>query len=262
MTRRSFLLIVCFVVLMELVSITAHAHSLWLTVDNYNPSPGQEIAINIGWGHKFPRDDQPPAKMVRMMNLFLVGPQGERIPLSIKPRGKKGVEPIKVKLEDPGTYLAVLGVRTFVTKTIQGYFYKPKSELKNVLKSVWYEAVAKAIINVGAPRGVSFKKGLGYRFEIVPLKNPANIKEGEMIPVYCLLKGKPTKAWIYATYAGFSNLSNTFAWTTQTDKEMTAKVKILKKGIWLVKSKDSFPYKDPTKADSYKFVSTLTFEIK
>ena len=262
MIKRRLLLIACFVVLMELVSITVYAHSLWLTVDNYNPSPGQEIAINIGWGHKFPQDDQPPAKMVRMMNLFLVNPQGERIPLSIKPKGKKGVESIKVKLEDPGTYLAVLAVGTFVSKTIEGYFYKPKSELKNVLKSVWYEAVAKAIINVGPPGGIAFKKGLGYQFEIVPLENPANIKEGEMLPVYCLLKGKPTKAWIYATYAGFSSLRNTFAWTTQTDKEMTAKVKILKRGIWLVKTKDSLPYKDPTKADSYKFISTLTFEIR
>ena len=262
MRKRKFLLIASFMVLAGFISTPVCAHFLWLTVDNYHPSPGEEIMINIGWGHEFPRDDQPRAEMVRKMTLFLVNPQGKKIPLSIKPKGKKGVEPIKVKLEDRGTYLAVLAVRTFVSKTIEGYFYKSKSELKNVLKSFWYEPVAKAIINVGTPGGNTYKKRLGYQFEIVPLENPANIKEGEMLPVYCLLKGKPTKAWIYATYAGFSNLRNTFAWTTHTDKNMIAKVKILKKGLWLVKTEDSLPYKDPSKADSYKFISTLTFEIK
>ena len=262
MMKRKFLLIACFMVLVGFVSTPVYAHYLWLTVDNYNPSPGQEIAINIGWGHKFPRDDQPRAKMVRKMTFFLVNPQGKKIPLTIKAKGEKGVEPIRVKLKAKGTYLAVLAVRTFVSKTIEGYFYKPKNELKNVLESFWYEPVAKAIINVGAPGGNIYRKRLGYQFEIVPLENPANIKEGDMLPVYCLLKGKPTKAWIYATYAGFSNLRNTFAWTTHTDKKMIAKVKILKKGLWLVKTEDSLPYKDPSKADSYKFISTLTFEIK
>ena len=262
MNKTKMLVITSFMLLLGFLSAPVYAHYLWLTVDNYNPSPGQEIAINIGWGHKFPVDDQPRRKMVEKMKLFLVNPEGKKIPLRIRPKGNSGVEPIRVKLKDKGTYVVVLAVRTFVSKTIEGYFYKPKNELRNVLKSFWYEPVAKAIINVGAPEGNTYKKWLGYSFEIVPLENPANLKEGEMLPVYCLLKGKPTKAWIYATYAGFSNLRNTFAWTTQTDKDMIAKVKILKKGIWLVKTEELLPYKDPRKADSYKFISTLTFEIK
>ena len=260
--KRKFLVIACLMVLVGLVSTPAYAHYFWLTVNNYNPSPGQEIVINIGWGHKFPRDDQPRAKMVRKMNLFLVNPQGKKIPLSVKPKGERGVEPIRVKLKSRGTYLAVLAVRTFVTKTIEGYFYKPKNELKNVLKSFWYEPVAKAIINVGAPGGSTYKKRLGYQFEIVPLENPAYVKEGGMFPVSITLNGKPARVWVYSTYAGFSNLRNTFAWTIRSDKKGIANVKILKKGLWLVKTETSLPYKDPSKADTYKFISTLTFEIK
>ncbi|GAB6163978.1 DUF4198 domain-containing protein [Desulfothermus naphthae] len=262
MNKTKMLVITSFMLLVGFVSAPVYAHYLWLTVDNYNPSPGQEIAINIGWGHKFPVDDQPRRKMVEKMKLVLVNPEGNKIPLRIRPKVNSGVEPIRVKLKDKGTYVVVLAVRTFVSKTIEGYFYKPKNELRNVLKSFWYEPVAKAIINVGTPEGNTYKKWLGYSLEILPLENPANLKEGEMLPVYCLLKGKPTKAWIYATYAGFSNLRNTFAWTTQTDKDMIAKVKILKKGIWLVKTEELLPYKDPRKADNYKFISTLTFEIK
>ncbi len=253
--------IVWFIVISGLVSTCLYAHSLWLIVNDYNPSVGQEIVIEIGWGHKFPVDEQPPAKMVEKMTLFLLDPYGNKIPLNIKPQGKKGVKPVKVKLNEKGTYLAVLMMKTFVSKTIEGYFYKPKNELKNVLKSFLYQAVAKAIINVNAPKGNSYKKWLGYPLEIVPLKNPANIKEGEFLPVYSFLNGKPTKTWVYATYAGFSNLENTFAWATKPGKNMIAKVKILKKGIWLVKTKALLPYKDPRKADNCKLISTLTFEI-
>lgn len=63
---------------------------------------------------------------------------------SIKPKGERGVGPIRVKLKTKGTCLAVLRVGTFVTKTIERYFYKPKNELKNVLKSFWFGTVAKA----------------------------------------------------------------------------------------------------------------------
>jgi len=259
--KKKFLITVWFILMSGFISTCVYAHSLWLIVNNYNPCVGQEIVIKIGWGHKFPVDDQPPAKMVEKMNLFLLDPQENKIPLSIKPKGKKGVKPIKVKLNEKGTYLVVLVMKTFVSKTIEGYFFKPKNELKNVLKSFLYQAVAKAIINVNGPRGSSYKKWLGYTLEIVPLKNPASIKEGEFLPLYSFLNGKPTKTWIYATYAGFSNLENTFAWTTKPDKNMIAKVKILKKGIWLVKTKVLLPYKDPRKADEQKLISTLTFKI-
>jgi len=257
--KKRFLLVVCLSVMLGLLSTPVHAHYLWLTVNDYNPSPGQEIAICIGWGHKFPQDGQPREKALRKMNIFLVDPHGKRIPLNIKPKGEGGIEPIKVKLKDQGTYLAVLAMKTFVSKTIEGYIYKPKDELKNVLESFWYETVAKAIINVGTPGGNAYNKRLGYQFEIIPLENPVNIKEGGMLPISCVLDGKPARAWMYSTYAGFSKSKDTFAWTTRTDKKGIAQMKILKRGLWLVKTNDSFPYKDSSKADNYKFISTLTF---
>jgi len=245
-----------------LISTPAFAHYLWLTVDKYNPNPGEEINIFIGWGHKFPRDSQPRAKMVSKMALFLLDPQGKKIPLNIKPKGEKGVEPIRVRLKRPGTYLAVLAMKTFVSKTTDGYFYKPKDELKNVLKSSWSETVAKAIINVGSIGSKNFSKELEYRYQIVPLENPINLNKGELLPIKVVLNGKPSRTWVYATYAGFSQYKDTFVWTTRTDKEGVARVKILNKAQWLIKTNDSLPYENPKKADKYSFIATLTFDLR
>ncbi len=244
-----------------LIAAPVYAHYLWLTVDKYNPKPGEEVIINIGWGHKFPQDGQPRAKMVSKMALFLIDPEGKKMPLEIKIKGERGVEPIKVTLKKPGTYLAVLTMKTFVSKTTEGYFYKPKDELKNVLKSKWSETVAKAIINVGSRGTKTFSKLLGYRYEIVPLTNPNSLKEGDLLPVKIILDGKPIRTWAYATYAGFSQSKDTFAWASRTDKKGVAKVKILKKGLWLIKASDQLPYKDFKKADYYYFIATLTFEM-
>jgi uncharacterized GH25 family protein len=262
--RKTFILGLLFTILTvagSLIPTPSHAHYLWLTADKYDPKPGETITISIGWGHKFPRDSEPRAKMVSKMTLFILDPQGKKIPLEIKPKGEKGVEPIKARLEKPGTYLAVLTMKAFVSKTTEGYFYKSKDKLENVLKSSWSETVAKAIINVGSRRGEIFSKELGYHYQIVPLENPINLKEGDFLPVKVMLNGKPGRTQIYARYASFSQDKDTFAWTCRTDKEGVARVKLLKKDLWLIKTNDSLPYENPKKADQYSFIATLTFEM-
>ena len=45
-------------VLMILVwnTLPAHAHMLWLNLNSYHPQIGETVWIEIGWGHKYPRD--------------------------------------------------------------------------------------------------------------------------------------------------------------------------------------------------------------
>jgi uncharacterized GH25 family protein len=263
--RKTFISGLLFSVLAAAVSLIpapSHAHYLWLTADKYDPKPGETIAISVGWGHKFPRDSEPRAEMVSKMTLFILDPQGEKIPLSIKPKKtERGIEPVKVRFEKSGTYLAVLTMKAFVSKTTEGYFYKSKDKLKNVLTSSWSETVAKAIINVGLPEGEVLSKDLVYHYQIVSLENPINLKEGDLLPVKVMLNGRPGRTLVYARYASFSQDKDASAWTCRTDKEGVAKVKLLKKDLWLIKTNDSLPYENPNKADQYSFIATLTFEM-
>ena len=57
-----------------------------------------------------------------------------------------------------------------------------------------YEMYAKTLINVGKVEGNPFSRSLGQRFEIIPLKNPANLKPGDWLEFKVLLDGKPPKA--------------------------------------------------------------------
>ncbi len=240
----------------------AYAHYLWLTADNYTPRLGEEIAISIGWGHKFDKSGQPRLELVKKMKLFLVEPNGKTTSLGIRPNGDRGAQPVRVRLKNPGIYLAVLTVKTFVSKTVDGYFLKPKDELKDVIMSKWSETTAMAVINVGKPTGALIPKlPRGCKYQIIPLNNPATLDVGKILHVKLTFDGKPSRSWVYATYAGFSELKDTFAWTTRTDKKGIAKIKILKTGTWLIKSDFHTPYPKPEKAEMSYFISTLTFGL-
>ncbi|HAX61027.1 MAG TPA: hypothetical protein DCX95_00480 [Elusimicrobia bacterium] len=245
-----------------------HSHYLWLNVDNYNPPPGEEITISVGWGHKFPKDGE--AKASGLDKLFVINPQGKTIPLEIKSNEKELVEPVKIKLKDAGTYLIVLTKKSgFSSKTTKGYRYKSKKELEkegfNVLNASWSEGVAKAIVNVGAPESESFKKEIENRFQVVPLQNPKNLKKGDVLSLKVILKDKPEgehSAFVYATYSGFSNEKDNYCCAVKPDKNDIAKIKILQKGIWLVYAPQELKYPKPDEADRYSYTDTLTFEVK
>jgi len=249
--------------LLVLLSGEAYAHFFWLNVDNHYPEVGEEITISVGYGHNFPEDSEAEAD--RLDKLFVIDPEGVIIPLEIKTEGDQGVAaPVKIRFEKEGTYLAVLIKKSgFVCQTTKGYIHKSKKELEGVISSSWSEASAKAIINVGSPRGEAFREKTEQRFQLVTLKDQGSVKKGDNLPVKLFLDGKPYRTWVYATYAGFSPERDTFAYATRVNREdMVAKINILEKGTWLIKTGDEIPYPDTEEADVFSFTSTLTFEVK
>lgn len=252
--------------LLTVLSLTAYGHFLWLNVDAYRTEPGKEITISPAWGHIFPKDGE--AQIERLDKFYLIDPDGKEIPLEIKPKKEgKGVEAVKIKLEKPGTYLAVLKQKSgFSCKTTKGYIFgKSKKELQGVVESKWSEASAKTVINIGPPQGKAFQQELDQRFQIVPLDDPSTLKEGDYLRVKVLFKDKPEgqKAnFVYATYAGFSDEADTYCYAVKPKKDGIAKIKILKKGVWLIYAPEEIPYPNPDDAEKSSFISALTFEVK
>jgi uncharacterized GH25 family protein len=261
------ILIFLVLILLGFSSSSLYAHYLWLVADRYNVTPGSVITISVGWGHKFPKDAQPRKEMIKRMKLFLIGPNNKKTFLKVEVNGDKGVKPVRIKLKNKGTYLAVLEMKSFVTKTVDGYFYKPKNELENVLESKWYESTSIAVINVRNSEDKYFYNKIpeikDSDFFIKLLENPVLIREKALLPVAIISKtNEPVRSYIYATYAGFSNDKDTFAWASRTNKKGLGKIKILKNGLWLLKTEYITDFLQHNLADKTKYLSTLTFQIQ
>jgi uncharacterized GH25 family protein len=245
-----------------LSAMPAAAHYASVTASDYAPAPGDTITVFIGWGHKFPGDGEMRHAAYDTTDLTLIGPDGEERNIPITPKKERGHEPIRVRLEKPGLHTFLLTQKKFSTKTAHGYKYQPRDELDHVIHSRWSETVSKAVVNVGGEETETPVAETRDRFQILALANPLSVKKGETLPVKVILDGKPWKGTVNATYAGFSEEKDAFAFRAETDDAGICRVQISEKGLWLVKADHSYPYEDTKKADEYSLKATLACSIE
>ena len=248
------------ILMLVLFTFPASAHFMWINVENFTPSPEGKVSLNIGWGHRF---GNPVGNVMRgregLDEIAIVSPGGDQ--LKVEPLNETDYK-VEKALGKDGTYLAVAKRKEgFFSKTTEGYQRQSKKGLKNVIQCSYSGGYAKAIINAGKAGGAIYAKAFGHPLEIIPLKDPADLRQGDYLPIKVLYNGEPLRTEIYATYAGFST-EGAWAFTTGVDKEGLGRVKILQPGVWLIKVNHKTPYPDPKECDQYSYTATLTFEVK
>jgi len=229
---RACLVLVCFL----MCSSPAVAHDLWLNVDNHYPNAGEKSAVKVVFGHNYP-----------YYGILL-----ERDKLAdfsyLCPDGKvKEVENIWEDKKDERAG-ALAGKITFDQKGT--YIVTACKKVKGDKEQVASEKYGKAIVVVGKG-SKTVSKPFGHRMEIVPLKNPSEVKAGGVLPVRILFEGKPLSTYVYATYAGYYSEDDPFPVAAKSNEKGVANIKISKPGVWMIVS-------------SYKvdFSASLTCEIK
>ena len=258
--KRLVVLSLSLALVLGVFSMPANAHLLWINVGDYTTSTKRPVRVTIGWGHDFA---SPVGNVMYnqegLDEICMLDPNGNRLKM-------KSINEIEFEVEKPlkndGTYLALAKRKEgFFTKTSKGYERQSKKGLKDVIHCGYYGMYAKAVVNVGEAGGESFSKPIGHTLEIIPLKDPAELREGDYLPVKVLYNNEPLGTDLYATYVGFST-EHAWAYTSRTNKEGIGMVKMLKSGIWLIKAGHNVPYSDPKECDECSYFATLTFEVK
>ena len=162
--RRFILLLIFF----TLMTISAQAHMLWLNVSNYYPDVGDIVWVEIGWGHKYPRDEVIGEGWLEQV--YAINPKGEKVFLEkIFPSFYRFVPKLR------GAYLIVAKLKPgFVSITTEGHKLGNKKQLKNVVSCFKYIMNAKALIEVGG-KSNGFSCITGEPLEIIPLKDPYGV---------------------------------------------------------------------------------------
>ncbi len=248
----SFLLLLLFLFAVPF----AHAHLLWLNVDNDGTKVGQTVRVGIGWGHKFPENEV--MKEGFLNEVYGLDSMGERF--SLKQISQTEFEFVPTT---QGAYTILANIHPgFLSKTTDGYKLKSKMGLENAVSCFRFDIRAKAIVNVGNREKMADQR-VGDLLEIIPVRNPKHLKKGEIFPVKVIYDGKALPSVdVRATYAGFSDQPNTFALSTMTDNEGLARIKISKKGKWLVNVMHEVPYPDKDECDKYRYNYSFTFAVE
>lgn len=234
-----------------------YAHFPWINVMDYTPETESSLKMTLNWGHAYPFSDFLDKAAVEAVSLN--GPGNDSLEIDYV---SDAMLASKENITIPGTYIvSALRKPGFYTKTKKGGKQSSKQGLEHVITCSFSHMSMKAVVNAGNTNGPA-DRVLGHPLEIVPLKNPGDLKNGEDLPIKILLDGKPYSGTFFATHAGFSTQKDTFAYASKTDKNGQGNLKILTPGVWMIKASHEQPYPDQTQCDTESFIATLTFEIK
>ena len=90
------------------------------------------------------------------------------------------------------------------------------------------------------------------------MSNPALLRPGQDMTVRILFEGQPLSTRVYATYDGFTDTPNTYAYVTETKDDGTARVRATKPGLWMVRVEQ----RTTGGAERYVGRAVLVFEVK
>ena len=254
-----------------LLSTLACAHTMWMNATEYSPEKyskgahGGGTIVYFGWGHHYPVDGFLTDEFLG--EFYSVNPKGKKENLTANPGGFRATELI---LKEEGGWIACAALKPnyytmHIDKGKMRHTLGPKTGLRGVILSLYYEQYAKILINVGEAKSNSFLEPVGHKMEIVPLENPYKLCGcgGHFLPVQVLFDGKPARyCQVSATYSGFST-GEDFAYLTSTDGEGIARIRLIHYGPWLVKAEKRMPAegKFKKKCNELHYTATITFEI-
>lgn len=236
--------------------VSSPAHLFWLLPEPAVSQSGQPVQVEIGFGHKFPRDEELKAE--RLQFFKVLGPDGKEVPMKELSAVRFEFTPVQA-----GTYLVVAAIKPgFVSRTPEGMKMANKKEAPNATNCFRFDFAAKTLVNVG-PGPTGFDRLAQTSLEIVPLKSPASLKVGEELPVQVLFQGKPLpEVEVKATHDQWQDPKEMFAIKGKTDAQGKYALKIDQPGQWLLVVNHKTPYPDPAEADDNFYLGSLTFRAK
>jgi len=245
-----------FMVVMALLPVwmanSAQAHMFWLNASNYAPEAGETIWIELGFGHKYPRDEI--LKKGRLERVYAVDSKGQELPVEqIFPCFYKFTPKTK------GTYEIVSVLKPgFVSRTADGHKLGNKKDFPDAPYCFAFRMSGKTLITVGDK-----KAGLSERtknpLEIVAMTPPADLKVGDTLPLKVMFEGKPLSgASVNAVYEGFTEEKHHWTQEAETNADGLVQMKLTAKGPWLFATSHKESYADKAECDDYSYRASLT----
>lgn len=258
-----------FAVLGLLLSASAlPAHDLWIEPSSFRPAQSEQIAVRVRVGEHF-KGDPVPRSSARIERFAAVVPGDKDLELPLK--GTEGADPAgQATLPVQGTWILVYDTNhAFVDldgPKFERYLTEEGLEQISALRSKagktaagardMYSRCAKSLVVVGAGNGQGHDRVLGLALELVPEANPAALPAGGELPVILLYQGKPLAGALVVAVPRDEPEARV---TARTGKDGRVRLRLGRRGDWLVKAVHMIPAPAESGADWESFWASLTF---
>jgi uncharacterized GH25 family protein len=245
---------------------SALAHDTWLSPDQYKVGPKATVTLDMTSGMEFPKlDVAPKPERVESAKCRLAGKTFDITNKSAAPNSLQ----FKATLADVGvaTFWVKLPPKALELKPEEVEHYldevSPPQELRRQWVEMnpkrWRELYAKhqkTFVRVGGLQSdTSWREPVGTFLEIVPEKDPTEVKAGADFPVRVLKDGAPLAGFSLNAVAANEAKGE----TRQTDADGRVTFRLDKPGAWLLRGTDIRKASKPDTDWESHFV-TLTLE--
>lgn len=222
-----------------IITGVSFAHHLWVEKEGDR--------FEVKWGHPPKADPYEPNKVkeIKAFNEKGKAIKFERIDEKDKVYLSTKVDISMITLSFEGGYLVTTpdGKKKITKREAE------KSGIQ-IIDSFYSMQYAKGIFSCGE----NTLKPVGLKFEIVPLKNPCEIKVNDVLPIQVYFEGKPLE--------GVKVETSNHTEVGKTDKDGNSSIKIAEKGVQIILAKNKVATKNDPDADYLSYTTVLTFEVK
>jgi uncharacterized GH25 family protein len=259
------------VLLLAYLARPALAHDYWIEPDNFSPPVGKAVAVRVFVGDHFNREAERPFQKKLTVSLRLVSAVKT---VDLRTLGQEGKIPLtEVLCPDQGSYWVALerapvGITLAADKFNRYLEDERLTAIREERKRAKedgrpgrerYSRYLKCLLRAGGTGDATWEKVLGHRLEIVLLADP-HAATGGMLKVRLLFEGKPLPN--VALFALCKEGKQVTEQKLATAADGTAEVKLLGKGIWLLRLVHMRRCAGRADADWESFWTSLTFELR
>ncbi len=251
-----------------LLASPLRAHDFWIELSTYRPAVDATVDVRLFVGQRF-RGEALPRNPAMIVRFALASEQGETpVP------GRAADEPAgRVRIQMPG--LQVIGYRSRNTpvslepakfdeylreeglewvigdRAKRGESRKPSREI--------FSRCAKALLSAGDGGATGYDRAFGFELELIPEKNPYELKGGDGLPVRVAYEGKPL-AGALVTALPYDEPEKRISQRSDANGRVT--FVLPREGVWLVRAVHMIPAAaGNAEADWESLWASLTFEI-
>lgn len=231
--------------LLVFLGATVGAHEYWLEPGSYFLAPRESSVVNLYLGEGLKIEESIPYRSSKTSIFRLISNDGvfdltrdvqeEAAPLFSFSAQNRGT--YLLAMEQNWSYITLEADKfhEYLREDGLDYVIAEREKLGEASKpgKERYSRFLKSLIQVGDKRTPTFGKRAGLRLEIVPSANPYSLKIGDELPVQVLFEGKPLVG--KTLFADNRDDGSIEKQRLITDKDGFAKIKLGRKGVWLVR---------------------------